>query len=290
MAYRDIEIVWLKTFVEVTSTGSMTVATKNLYRSQSAVSMHIKNIEDILGNKIFYRDARKLTLTPIGQELLLYAKQILAVYNNAMRSLIGSDIHGSISLGIPDDYAVQYLPKVLHAFSEKYPFIEVTLLCEPTSTMIPKVEDNQLDIAIITRDHLPRGQYLFSEELVWVGSKNYPIWTKSPLPVAIYELGSLARKNTLDILNTLPGGYRIVYSSPYVAGQLAAVESGMAITVLARGCVPDSLIILDQIGLPQLPHSDIAVIQSETSKEKQLTQFLLDEITTHLTVSNFQHR
>lgn len=283
MSYPIIELSWLKTFIEVAQTGSMTVATKTLYRSQSAISMHIKNIEMLLGNKVFYRDARKLTLTPLGNELLLHAQQILSVYNNAMQSLRGSDISGAISLGIPDDYAIKYLPIVLQTFSEKYPHIEINLLCEPSSTLIPKVEANELDVAIVTRDHAKRGEYLFSEQMVWVGSHKYPIWHKRPLPIAIYEFGSQARQKILHALAPLKGNFNIVYNSPYITGQLAAVESGMAIAVLSQCCVPNSLCILNNEGLPLLPPLDIAVIHSQSHHHAELINLLLNDIKTLLT-------
>lgn len=283
MTFPLIEISWLKTFVEVAQTGSMTEATKTRFRSQSAISMHIKNIESVLGNKVFYRDARKLTLTPLGHELVLHVRQILGVYDHAMQSLMGSDIQGTISLGIPDDYAIKYLPRVLQTFSEKYPLIEINLLCEPSSTLIPKVENNELDIAIVTRDHAKRGDYLFSEEMVWVGSDAYPIWHKTPLPVAIYEFGSRIRKEMIQVLDTVQGGYRIVYNSSYVAGQLAAVESGMAIAVLSQCCVPDKLRILNNEGLPALPKLDVAVIHSQSHQQQALVDLLINDIKTLLT-------
>lgn len=283
MSYPFIELSWLKTFVEVAKTGSMTSATKTLYRSQSAISMHIKNIETILGNKVFHREARKLTLTPLGHELFLHAQHILSEYQQAMQSLMGSDISGSISLGIPDDYAIKHLPVVLQTFSEKYPQIEINLLCEPSSTLIPKVEANELDVAIVTRDHPQRGEYLFSENLLWVGSHQYPIWHKRPLPIAIYEFGSQVRQNILHALDPLKGNYKVVYNSPYITGQLAAVESGMAIAVLTQCCIPDSLRILDNEGLPPLPPLDIAVIHSQSHRHPESATLLINDIKTLLT-------
>ncbi|HDS6412610.1 TPA: substrate-binding domain-containing protein [Klebsiella oxytoca] len=78
----------------------------------------------------------------------------------------GSNVNGKISLGIPDDYAVRYLPDVLKAFGEKYPAIEISLFCEPSLTLIPKIESGMLDVAIVTRDKPGRGEFLFSEQLV----------------------------------------------------------------------------------------------------------------------------
>lgn len=278
MRDRNLEISWLKTFVTVAHTGSMTQATERLFRSQSAISMHIKNIEETLGRKVFNRDVRRLTLTPAGRELLQHAQKILGVYSDAMQSLIGSDIKGTLSLGIPDDYANRYLPLVLRSFTEKYPSIEVSLICEPSLTLIPKIEANELDVAIITRDKPDRGAFLFSEPLVWTGSENYYLLDKTPLPIAMYEYGSEARRKVMEALGQLTGGYRVVYSSPYVAGQVAAVESGMAIAVLTQCSVPEHLTVLRSPDLPSMPSLDLAVVTSEQSANKSLSKLMAEEI------------
>lgn len=278
MKARNLEISWLKTFITVAHTGSMSQATELLYRSQSAISMHIKNIEDMLGRRVFNRDIRRLTLTPAGKELLHHAQKILSAYSDAMQSLIGSDVKGTLSLGLPDDYAKQYLPSLLRSFSEKYPLIEISLICEPSLSLIPKIEASELDVAVVTRDKPDRGHFLFSEPLVWVGSETCNLLDKSPLPVAMYEYGSEARKKVLQALNALKKGYRVVYNSPYVAGQIAAVESGMAVAVLTQCSVPEHLFVLRSPQLPVMPSLDVVVLASQLSANKSLAALLVQEI------------
>ncbi len=117
-----------------------------------------------------------------------------------------------------------------------------------------------LDVAIVTRDKPGRGEFLFSEQLVWTGAENSKIREDRCLSVAVYEYGSKARKKVITALEQLPCGYRIAYSSPYVAGQIAAVESGMAVAVLTRGSVPESLKIINSEQLPTSPSLDVVVI------------------------------
>ncbi|MCO0130707.1 LysR family transcriptional regulator, partial [Escherichia coli] len=116
---------------------------------------------DALGRKVFNREVRKLTLTLAGQELLVHAQRILGVYTEAMQSLAGSNVNGKISLGIPDDYAVRYLPDVLKAFGEKYPAIEISLFCEPSLTLIPKIESGML-MLLLSRGINPDVESSFS--------------------------------------------------------------------------------------------------------------------------------
>jgi len=278
MASSDLEIQWLRTFSSVAQSGSMTVSSHQLCRSQSAISMHIKNIEETLGVLVFNREARKLSITPAGQELLLYADTILRVHAQAVHALTGPVRYGRVSLGIPDDYASCYLPLILKAFTQQYPVVEITLFCEPSSVLIPKIESGILDVAVVTQDHPQRGIRLTSEPLVWTGLFAGNLSEHEPLPVAMYEFGSEARKKITAVLDTLPGGYRIMYNSPYVAGQIAAAESGTAIAVLTRCSVPAHLNIIRHSTLPELPLLDIAVIRSESQPENLNAGSLVDTI------------
>lgn len=282
MALPDLEMAWLRSFVAVTQSGSMTDAAKMVFRSQSAISMHIKNIETVLQRPVFLREGRRLSLTPVGQELLGYAQTILGTHAAALQALVGSTVAGKISLGIPDDYAPEYLPQVLSLFTEKYPAIELSLICEPSSALMPKIEANELDLAIISRDAPQQGTFLFNEPLLWLGSEAYPVWQKRPLPIAMYEFGSQARKNIIQSLGCLEGGYRIVYSSPYIAGQLAAVKSGMAIAVVTQCSVPPGFMVLNKHQLPALPTLSVAVIESPQSVSAPLVQLLKEDIIARL--------
>nr|WP_282557657.1 LysR family transcriptional regulator [Providencia burhodogranariea] len=278
MSKQDLEIQWLRTFLSVAHTGSMTASSLHLNRSQSAISMHIKKIEDVLGTRVFNRETKNIQLTSAGHELIRYADTILKIHAQAIHHVSGNEQRGKVSLGIPDDYASYYLSSILRAFSQRYPKIEISLICEPSSQLIPKIESGELDVAIITRDDHSRGIFLISEPLIWAGTAAALILDGGPLPVAMYEFGSEARKKITHILNTMPDGYRVIYNSPYIAGQIAVAESGLAISVLTRCCAPAHLILPVSDILPDLPVLDIAVVRSEFQKENLIANLLVDEI------------
>ena len=91
-------------------------------------------------------------------------------------------------------------------------------------------------------------------------------WRREPLPVAAYEPGSIARRDALSALAAQRRSYRVVYNSSSLAGQLAAVESGIAVAALTRCSVPPGLVILqDKHGLPALPSMEVAALRSKAS-------------------------
>ena len=112
MPSKDLQIDWLRAFLAVVDTGSMTAAAKQVFRSQSAVSMQIRKLEDSVGRSLLNRGAGPITLTPAGYDLLAHARRLMEIHAGALTALHGSGIGGRLSLGVPDDYVMTYLAPV----------------------------------------------------------------------------------------------------------------------------------------------------------------------------------
>lgn len=275
MADRDLQIDWLKCFVAAVDTGSLSSAAEEVYRSQSAVSMQIKKLEAAVGRQLLIRGPRHLQLTVDGQKLLGYARRMLDLHGEAKAAFHGEALTGRIRLGVPDDYAARYLTPVLKRFSPRHGGVEIELNCEQSTALIPRVESGDLDLALVSRDHARRGTFLFHEPLVWVGSAQFELWRRDPLPIAVYEAASLARRNALNSIALQGRRYKVVYNSSSLAGQFAAVESGLAIAVLTRCSVPDHLQILGlEHGLGPLEPVEVGVYRSRASHNSKAVSSL----------------
>ena len=267
MTLRDLQLDWLKCFVAVVDAGSLSSAAGEVHRSQSAVSMQLKKLEDALGRRLLERDARKLRLTPEGQTLLGYARRILDLHAEAQVVLKGEELTGRVRLGVPDDYAAKYLTPVLKRFAPRHSGVEIELDCEQSTSLIPRVASGDLDLALISRDHSRRGTLLFHEPMVWVGSAQFELWRRDPLPIAVYEDTSLARRSAINSLAQQGRRYKVVYNSSSLAGQIAAVESGLAVAVLTQCSAPGHLQILGrEQGLGPLEPMEVAVYRSRDSR------------------------
>lgn len=266
-SHTELQLDWLRAFVAVVDAGSLSAAAPWLHRSQSAVSMQLKKLEDAVGRPVLLRGPRQLELTPTGQELLGYARQMLQLHADTWSALRGPQLTGKLRLGIPDDYAAAYLTPVLRSFANQHLGVEIELICEQTTALIPKIAQNSIDLAIISQHQPKRGTHLFAEPLVWVATAQSTAWQRNPLPVALYEQGCIARMHALAALKAQRIAYRVAYHSPSLAGQLAAVESGLAIAAITRCSVPSHLQILqEKHGLPSLEPVNVALIRSKNSK------------------------
>ncbi len=263
----DLQTDWLKCFVAVVDAGSLSAAAPEVHRSQSAVSMQIKKLEAAAGCCLLRRGPRQLQLTPQGQVLLGYARRLLELQAEAQAALHGEPVTGRVRLGVPDDYAAKYLTPLLKRFAPRHGGVEIQLDCEQSTSLIPRVVRGELDLALVSRDHARRGTLLFHEPMVWVGAAQFEVWRRNPLPIAVYEEASLGRRSAMHSLAQQGRPYKVVYNSSSLAGQLAAVESGLAVAALTQCSAPPQLQRLGlEHGLGPLEPMQVAVVRSRASQ------------------------
>lgn len=289
MKGQELQLDWLSCFVAVVDAGSLSGAAQEIYRSQSAVSMQLKKLEAAVGCQLIERGPRHLQLTLDGQKLLGYARRILALHQEAQQAFALEPLAGRVRLGVPDDYAARYLTPTLKRFAPRYQGVEIELVCEQSTSLIPKIEAGELDLALISREHPRQGILLFYEPMVWVGSTQFELWHRDPLPIAVYEEASLARRGVLNALALQGRRYKVVYHSSSLAGQIAAVESGLAVAVLTQCSAPAHLQILGQEqGLGPLEPMAVAVYRSQQSRDSQAVDSLQELLLNTLRVASRQ--
>ena len=274
---RDLQIDWLKCFLAVVDKGSLSSAAPDLNRSQSAVSMQLKKLEDALQCELIQRSNRHIQLTPQGELLLGYARRMMDVHHEIHSAFNNAPLSGRIRLGVPDDYASRYLTPVLKKFAMLHHKVEIELNCEQSTSLIPRIEAGDLDLALVSRKNPQQGTLVFHEPLVWVGSPQFDTWKTDPLQIAVYEDTSLAKRSAIQSLALQGKSYRVVSNSSSLAGHIAAVESGLAIAVFTRCSVPAHLKILGtEHGLGPLKPMPVAVYRGKHTLDSQAVSYLHD--------------
>src|SRR5947209_11705132 len=145
-----LDVDQLRTFIAIVETGSFTRAAETVHKTQSAVSMQMKRLEERLARPIFTRDGRTSKLTDDGERLLDFARRIVKLNVEAIAAFSDAELSGRVRLGVPDDYADRYLPDIMARFSLAYPRAELTVMCEPTVELVERIDRGELDLAIIT--------------------------------------------------------------------------------------------------------------------------------------------
>src|SRR6201999_4467313 len=180
-----IDVDQLRTFIAIAETGSFTKAAEVVNKTQSAVSMQMKRLEERIEKPIFARDGRASKLTEDGARLLDYARRIVKLNMETLAAFSDAHLSGHVRLGVPDDYADRYLPEIMARFSRAYPGVELSVICEPSTDLLERIDASEIDLAIVTNCDNKRASETFRRErLLWVTSARHSTHTEERLPLA----------------------------------------------------------------------------------------------------------
>jgi DNA-binding transcriptional LysR family regulator len=259
-----IDIDQLRTFIAIAETGSFTRAADIVHKTQSAVSMQMKRLEERLDRPVFARDGRASKLTEDGERLLDYARRIVKLNIEALAAFTDAGLSGRVRLGVPDDYADRYLPEIMARFSRAYPGVELTVVCEPSIALFDRIEANELDLAIVTNCDGDRLSENFRRErLLWVTSNRHAAHLEEPLPLALGRPSCRWRQIAIECLERTGRGYRVLYTSANSGAVSAAVLSGLAVSVFPEsGLRPGMRVLTLAEGFPELPPCRIGLVRN----------------------------
>ena len=291
--YPLLDIEQLKTLVAIDDTGNFTRAADEVSKTQSAVSMQMKRLEDTVGRPLFLKDGRQSKLTEAGRELVNYGRRILQMNAEVMSHFQGPQIDGAVRLGTPDDYAERFLPAILDRFSRTHPKVEITVSCEATPRLLERLADHQIDLAIVTRTKsMPRARVFRRERVLWVVSNTSNVWEESTVPLAMGQLECEWRQVATAALDKIKRPFRMAYSSWDFSALCAVVQAGLAVGILPEsGLKPDMRVLTPEEGFPKLPPCDVAVIHATgqlTAAAKALEEQIiatLENLEPHLSAS-----
>ncbi|WP_245330574.1 LysR family transcriptional regulator [Bradyrhizobium sp. AS23.2] len=173
MSAPDLEPDLLKAFLAVAEHRSFTRAATALNRTQSAVSVQIRRLEERIGTKLFHRNRAGIAPTAAGNELRVYARRILALNAEAVGAIHARRTEAVVRLGVMDDYGTIVIPPLLASFAKHHPPVQVEIETGLTSTMPARLgEAYDLVIAMHPQGR-GDGELLKSEQPVWAASASY---------------------------------------------------------------------------------------------------------------------
>jgi DNA-binding transcriptional LysR family regulator len=257
----DLDLV--RAFVMVSESRSFTRAGERLGRSQSAISLQVRRLEDLIGEPLFQRDARRVSLTDKGEVFLAQARRLLRVNDDIVAALAADEVEGEVRMGAPEDFATAHLPAVLGAFARSHPRIALSVTCDLTLRLLDRMSAGELDLALVKREPLggELGVRVWREPLVWVGRDGEDLASGKVVSLIAAPSPCVYRRRATTALDEAGRAWRIAYTSPSVAGQLAALRAGLGVSVLPRAMVPDDLAILAGEA-PPLADGEIALIRN----------------------------
>lgn len=281
---KNLPIDMLRSFVTVIDEGSFTAAADHLGRTQPAISQQIKKLEGLLDKPLLDRDSPKLQLTSAGETLLNYARQILAINDEALGFFANPQVSGRIRFGIPSEFAITLLPKIISRFARAYPDVTLEVTCDLSRNLLSEDQRHQYDLVLALHDDASASKrrsinnFVRTDLLVWVTSAGSRAHLQETLPLVAAPSGCIYRQRALRCLGESKRACRIVYTIPDLTGIQAAIEEGLGITVLARSTVPAGMVILEASeNLPDLGAIGISlklIEQSDNTAVQVLADFI----------------
>lgn len=264
---QHLELDLLRTFVAVVEGGGFTRAAERLHRTQSTVSQQLKRLEERLGTPVLARNTRSVALTERGELLLGYARRLLALNDEALAALTETRLQGRVRLGAAQEVADGGLADMLAHFSRLHPGIALEVRVDANLKLSDAVEGGRLDLAVLFQQpgHVHTGgarcEVVEPLPLVWVASQNLRIPEDDPLPLVLHNGPCVFRDAALHALHAIGRPWRIVLSTPSLAGMRAALRAGLGFGVRPRRWLESDLRALGS-EMPPLPDVELALLSA----------------------------
>jgi DNA-binding transcriptional LysR family regulator len=251
----------LRTAVAGVELGSFARAAGKLGRSQSAVSMQLKKLEQQAGKQLFKRSGRGLALTEAGELLLAYARRIIALNDEVAASLGSIAAEAAVRIGLPQDFVEDVLPEVLTSFAQERPEIHVELRAGRNYQIEDEVRSGRLDLglAFCMPQSTAEGKLIARLPLRWLASPKLGArHSNRAIPLVLFDYPCLFRQTALAALEQASMPWRLAFTTPSLPGVWGALRKGLGISARTIHRLPVQISEVDRSwGLPGLPAIEV---------------------------------
>jgi DNA-binding transcriptional LysR family regulator len=255
----------LKIFVSVCEHKNMTRAAKSLYLSQPSVSQAIAELEKFYEVRLFERLNHRLYLTPAGEKLLSYARHMLNLTEQVKKELSEFGAAGILRIGASLTIGTYLLPRLLSAFGEQMPVVEVFSVVDNTHAIERMILQDEIDIGLVegpihSRDILEEN--IQTDHLVVIASpshalskrKNITVSDLANLKFIVRESGSGTRSIFENAIQSKGIPWKIAGSYNNIESIKQAVRANLGLAVVPKISIAEDvkmgwLIPLDVRGL-----------------------------------------
>jgi DNA-binding transcriptional LysR family regulator len=272
---RNLDLATLRALVAVADAGGVTRAAGFLNLTQSAVSMQLKRLEEMLDVQLLDRSGRGVAFTADGDLLLTYARRMVAMNDEAVTRLTVQVPAGTLRLGVPHDIVYPAIPQVLKQFNAIYPSIRIMLESSHTRVLKEMFAKGQCDVILTTETEVDvGGTTLATRELHWIGAPGGAAWRQRPLNIAYGRLCTF-RPLAVAALDAADIQWQMLVETDNDSTIHATVSADLAVHTAIEGTEPPQLARIKHGGaLPELPRQRINLYQAEGSLAEPLAQLV----------------
>jgi DNA-binding transcriptional LysR family regulator len=290
---QNLSLTVLRTFATCVELGNFNKAGDLLGRSQPAISLQIKKLEEQLNKKLFQKVGQRYRINADGEKLYSYAQKMLALNDEVISVFTTQTLRGRLRLGIPSEFASALLPSIIGEFSQRYPEVSLDVTSALSRHLLASEKVSQFDLILALEQSTPvtatplstdktKREIVRKDALVWVAHPSMQL-PANILPLVLAPEGCIYRQQVIDNLKQQTHPWKITYTNPDFYGLMAAMKQGLGFTALARSVVPDELVVVKDKRLPKLDPVNIC-LHYQDSQHPQVSKALAAYIKTRLKV------
>ncbi|MQY21435.1 LysR family transcriptional regulator [Nocardia macrotermitis] len=240
---KNLDIAPLRSFVAIADCGGFQRAATHLHLTQGAVSQHVRRLEDAVGRQLIQRHGRGSRFTPDGDELLVTARRILELHDDALRSF-GTRATDTITIGSTEHAAAQLLPALATALEQAAPQFSCRFRIDRGAGLREGLASRRIDLALLLNSDDPTAIHVGELQLTWYSAPGWQLPPRpDPIPIVAFDSPCALRTRALETLSDadLPASIRA--EAPQLGGVHASVATGVGVALLATlGQTPDGLV------------------------------------------------
>jgi DNA-binding transcriptional LysR family regulator len=260
-----LDLDLLRSFVSVVEAGGFTRAGERVHRTQSTVSQQIRRLEDDIGQPLLIRSGKDVTPTEAGEKLLSYARRLLSLAEEA-RDVVGRPTQeGAVRLGIPEDFALYRLSKLLATFSRAHRTLRLDIRADQSLNLKRDLDRGELDLALFKRAAGEKGGIaVWPERVHWVTSRHHARDVSAgSVPLIGFPAGCLYRAGAIHALESAGRSWHMAYTSSSLAGIQAAVAAGMGLSIMSAMAIQaDHRVLTAKDGFRPIDKTELALMAS----------------------------
>ncbi|MEM7408145.1 MAG: LysR family transcriptional regulator [Pseudomonadota bacterium] len=232
---------WFETFLAIAEHQSFTGAGERLARSQSAVSLQLRQLEALTGRALFERDTRHVRLTAAGERMIPAAHRALEAAQAALRTSADAG-RRLLKVGVPEEYVDRLVPALVQHTRGEDPGVAFEVECAPSAELEARLNARDIALAFVLADEVrAEGELVATDPIRWLQASGSTVSTERPLPVALFDRDCSWRNRALKALDNAGIDYRIAVTSSSVAGVRAGIRAGIAVGALAESTAGPAL-------------------------------------------------
>ncbi|WP_411236978.1 LysR substrate-binding domain-containing protein [Marivita sp. S0852] len=279
--FTNLQTDLLRTFVTIVDLRNYTETGTVLGRTQPAISLQVKRLEELAGAKLLIHKGKQIELTPDGQALLGYAREILRLNDRAVANLQRARILGTLRVGLPIDYSIEHLQRIIAEFSRKNPQVTLDIRCNHSQHLLSSLHKDELDFAIAITDSMPAPyvSIYWSERPMWTCARDYKVDPDTPVKLVAHPDGCHYRKRMIEALDAEGRDWHISFESPGISALQKAVLDGMGVTALTNKTLQPGMRLLGvEDRFSDLPNIHIGLFYKHV-KMSDAALMLIEQVT-----------